>query len=260
MKTNKFYAWMMAATLMVAPIALTSCDNDDDEEEKVKTVIVSFENQALNTDGYWNGDTNGTKSTDEWGGTVYACTYKEGGLTFNTNYNVSDYGSYWMGYAIANRTGKTMADPSTPDQYNTVTGKAHTGSKYCIVQTYGESIDVDVPMGVIIRSLWYTNSAYPVNSFLNGDTYSGGPFEKNDWLKCTVVGTHPDGKTSTVDIDLAKDGDYVKEWKQADLSSLGIVTKLNFVFTGSRTGAYGLNTPAYICIDDVVVEEVKMEY
>ena len=256
MKKNNFWGWMMAAMLIGAPVVLSSCSKDDDEP-KVETTTVSFENQSLNPDGYWNGDTNGTKSTDERGGTVYACTYKEGGLTFNTNLNVSDYGSYWMGYAIANRTGKSMSDPYTPDQYNNVTGTAHTGSKYCIVQTYGETIDVDDPKGVIIRSLWFTNSAYPANSILNGDSYSGGPFEANDWLKCTITGTHVDGTTSTVDIELAKGLDYVKEWKQQSLAALGTVTKLSFAFTGSRTGQYGLNTPAYICIDDIEVEKVK---
>ena len=256
MKMTKIYNWMLAAMLIGIPTTFTSC-SDNDDEEKTEQTTVSFVNQALNPDGYWNGDTNGAKGTDEWGGTVYACTYKEGGLTFNTNYTVSDYGSYWMGYAIANRAGTTMTNPYTADQYNNVTGKAHSGTKYCIVQTYGETIDVDDPKGAIIRSLWFTNSAYPVNSILNGDDISGEKFDKSDWLKCTITGTHLDGTTATVSIDLAKDGSYIKEWTQADLTALGIVTKLSFVFTGSRTGQFGLNTPAYICIDDVIVEKVK---
>ena len=46
----------------------------------------------------------------------------------------------------------------------------------------------------------------------------------------------------------------MKEWKFCDLSSLGQVTKLEFTFSGSRSNAYGLLTPAYICIDDLTIE------
>ena len=62
-------------------------------------------------------------------------------------------------------------------------------------------------------------------------------------------------KTKTVDIKLAENGTYVNSWQWADLSSLGKVVKLEFVFTGSDNGDYGVNTPAYICIDDMAIEK-----
>lgn len=78
-------------------------------------------------------------------------------------------------------------------------------------------------------------------------------FDETDWFKCTVVGKDQFGSTTKVDIDLAKDGDYVKDWRYCDLSKLGKVTELSFEFSGSRTGDWGLNTPAYICIDDIQI-------
>ena len=122
------------------------------------------------------------------------------------------------------------------------------------MQTYGETIDIDNAEGVLIRGLYYTNSSYTANSILNGDSYSGGPFDATDWLTCTITGVSADGSKTTVDIELAKNGSYVKTWEYADLTPLGKVVQLSFAFTGSRTGQYGLNTPAYICVDDIVVE------
>lgn len=260
MKTNKFIG--LAALACGFAMTLASCSSDDDN---TKTYVISFENQALNNDGFWCGTTNGSGVSydDGYGGTTtqYSCSYAETPLTVNNTYSVSSFGyDFWSGFAISNRTATSFdATTLTPDQYNNVAGKAHSGTKFLVAQySYqGEAITVSNTKGVQVKGLWYVNSAYTASSITKGDAYSGGPFAGNDWLKCTITGTKADGTTASVDIDLAKGSDYVKEWKRADLSSLGKVVKLAFTFSGSRTGDYGLNTPAYVCIDDieVVVEQ-----
>lgn len=40
-------------------------------------------------------------------------------------------------------------------------------------------------------------------------------------------------------------------WQGWDLSALGRVNKVRFDFDGSDKGAYGLNTPAYMCLDNI---------
>ena len=80
-----------------------------------------------------------------------------------------------------------------------------------------------------------------------------GKFEPSDWLKCTVTGIKADGTKASVDIELAANGSYVKDWQWADLSSLGKVVSLSFVFSGTKNNAYGLTTPAYMCIDDLTI-------
>ena len=81
-----------------------------------------------------------------------------------------------------------------------------------------------------------------------------GKFEAADWLKCIVTGTHADESTASVEIWLAKDGDYVKDWQWADLSSLGQVTDIRFDFDGTKKNDWGLTTPTYICIDDLTIQ------
>ena len=95
-------------------------------------------------------------------------------------------------------------------------------------------------------------------SVSNGDSYSGPAFEKGDWLMLTITGTHADGTESSVNTMLAdyrsEDAQshyYLGNWQWVDLSTLGKITSLSFNMTGSRTGDYGLNTPAYFCMDNL---------
>ena len=87
-----------------------------------------------------------------------------------------------------------------------------------------------------------------------GDGMSPGKFEKDDWLKCTVTATLADGTTKDVEIYLAKDGDYVKDWQFCDFQSLENVTSLSFAFDSTKKNDYGVTTPTYMCIDDIEFE------
>jgi hypothetical protein len=50
--------------------------------------------------------------------------------------------------------------------------------------------------------------------------------------------------------------DYIiKEWKWVDLTSLGNVDSLVFAMSSSDVGQYGMNTPAYFCIDDLTTTD-----
>lgn len=237
---------IMGATLMTAMTLPVIAQN----------TVVSFENQTLNEDGYWIGEENENGVSDGWGGMTYPCTYEEGGLRFNTSYSVY----YWSGYAISNRT-ETTFENMTPDQYNSAAGKAHSGNNYALVFSYGQTMDVTAENGSLISGLYFTNAAYPLNSVLNGDPYSGDAFTTGDWFMMTVTGYDNNGeKTGTVETYLADyrsenaaDHYYVKDWQWLDLSSLGTVKSISFTLSSSRTGDYGMNTPNYVCIDDVTL-------
>ena len=78
--------------------------------------------------------------------------------------------------------------------------------------------------------------------------------EASSGSACTLIGG------ARLEVPLAKDGDYVKEWKYCDLSdavTFQNITSLSFSFEGSKKNDYGLTTPTYICIDDIEVEYEK---
>jgi hypothetical protein len=244
MKTNK--------VILLSAIALsamfTSCSNEDNaaSDKQVKQqVIISFENQTLNEDGYWCGDTTGV-AFDNWGSTAYACNYVEKGVTLPANYTPA--WSSWTGFAISSRTETTYAQ-ITPDQFNNITGKAHSGKNFCVVYTFGETITLSKP--ATIQGFYYTNDAWTVDAILNGDGMSPGKFEAEDWLKCTVTATLADETTASKDLWLAKDGSFVADWQWADLSDFGKVKALSFSFDSTKKNDWGVTTPTYICIDDL---------
>lgn len=244
MKTNKLL--LMAA---VTCAAFTSCSVEDNSSNHEPTTpvktVASFEYQKLNADGFWCGDETGVQF-DNWGSVAYSCTYEEYGMTLTANYTPA--WASWSGYAISNRTATDFKN-MTPDQFNNITGKAYSGSNFCVVFTFGESIVFKNP--VEIQGFYFTNDAWTVDAILNGDGLTPGKFEQNDFLTCIVTGTKEDGTTTDVKIDLAKNGDYVKDWQWADLTKMGKIVSLSFNFDGSKKNDNGLTTPTYMCIDDL---------
>ena len=264
MKQIKFFG--LAAIVCGMALSMTSCNNGNNDNpilpepapETVKAVL-GFEGATLNADGYWCGDKNG-KKYDSYGSEAFACSYKEGIATFPVNFIPS--WSSWTGFAVSNRTATTYdAKTMTPDQFNNITGKAHGGKNFMVVYTYGEQITFDKP--VKVKGFWYTNEAWTVDAILNGDGMSPGKFEKKDFLTCVIYPTPAEEglmSGARLEVSLAKDGDYVKEWKYCDLSDVTAfhnIKALSFGFEGSKKNDYGLTTPTYICIDDIEVEYEK---
>ena len=251
MKTNKLFG--LAVLACGFALSFTSCTNEDNPVDGKKTATISFENKYLDSDGYWCGDTNG-KLFENYGADAYACSYKEKCATFPVNYTPS--WASWSGFAISNRTETGFKD-LTPDQFNNIAGKAHGGDNYCVIFSYGESIEFNRP--VTLKGFWYTNSAYTANSIANGDDYSS-KFGKDDWFKCVVYPTPADETLlsgARYEISLAKGTDYVKDWQYCDLSGVDAfkdIKSISFGFEGTQKNDYGLTTPTYICIDDIVIE------
>lgn len=244
MKTNKFLNGIMALALIAGSFTVISCDDDDDNVSKL--TVVSFENQKLNSNGYWIGEENGTGVDDGWGGTTYTCTYTENNLTTISLYSVY----YFMGIGISNRTATTFDDATlTPDQYNNVTGKAKTGNNFAVVYGDGSTITVNQINAVNIKGLFFTNSAYVKQVAENGNAYAR-KFDTGDYLKVTITANNGK-KVEFYPVDYRSGKTIVDKWTWLDLSSLGAVKTLTFTFDGTDKGSYGLNTPSYVCIDDV---------
>jgi hypothetical protein len=256
MKTNKFFA--LATIVCGFAMSMTSCNEKDNPVDGEKTTAtIGFEGATLSAQGFWCGEVNDNGIDNGWGGMAYPCIYKESGAEFNTTFSVT----YWSGYAISNRTqtGFAFGDytpEGMPDQFNNVTGKAHGGKNFCVVQTYGETINLN---GATVKGFWYTNSSYTADAYVNGDGMTPGKFEADDWFRCVLYPTPVEGVGGArYEIYLAKDGDYVKDWQYCDLSNVDAfknIKSISFAFEGTKANDWGVTTPAYICIDDIEIEK-----
>ena len=113
-----------------------------------------------------------------------------------------------------------------------------------------------VKEGEVVSGFYVTNSAYAYTSMQYGDSYAR-KFIYGDWFKLTITGVDAAGEsTGSVDFYLAdlRNDDFayiINTWRWVDLTSLGQVKRLEFALSSSDTGQWGMNTPAYFCLDNL---------
>ncbi len=94
--------------------------------------------------------------------------------------------------------------------------------------------------------------ATPLKDVANGNGYF-------TLLAYGFNGDAPTNDGEPVEIDLARYINHlpvvapVTSWTYFDLSDLGTVTRIEFNLVGNDSGDYGLNTPAYVCMDNISV-------
>lgn len=162
-------------------------------------------------------------------------------------------GCYWGGgIAISNYIESDISKGSYNIQLSVPVSNG--SSNFAVV--YGDYTYIYFNDGKsrVVKSMDVCPTTYFLNSAMLGDGFSmplkGDP---NAWFKVTVVADDDDD--NSIDFYLCKNGVVQQGWENVDLSSLGAVTMLTFYFSGSDTGTWGLNTPAYFAFDNVNVGE-----
>jgi len=211
--------------------------------------VASFDALALDSASYWNGsDLSGA--------------YVEEGFNFGNYYDTAWYS--WSGFAVSNVMDNTTE--GWVNQYGVSAGLANSGDNFAVA-TFGASISSEAR---VVDGFYITNSTYAALSMLNGDDFAkkfgGETGDESDWFKLSVIGKLDSVITDTVDFYLAdfrfedNTEDYiVTDWTWLDLNTLGNVTEISFAWSSSDNGDWGMNTPAYFCMDDITVNTVGIE-
>ena len=109
------------------------------------------------------------------------------------------------------------------------------------------------PVGVYVNL-----NSYTYYSLECGDSFARA-FTNGDKFTLTVHGVAADDSEKTVETTLGSysNGDLTlsRGWKYVDLTSLGAVNELYFTLDSTDSGDYGMNTPAYFCLDKLMVRE-----
>lgn len=149
----------------------------------------------------------------------------------------------------------------------------HSGSNFGVVYGYKDSYNsqwMDQPKFSLNKEsalvgLWYCNSSYVYGVMTNGNKFgnigvAGSMSETNGYFEVILECYDEDGQLVATKTQLL--ADYrsghtevvpVTTWTYWPINVDGVKT-VKFNFTGSDSGAYGLNTPAYLCIDDIVIK------
>jgi hypothetical protein len=164
------------------------------------------------------------------------------------------------------------------NQYSAYAGGGYGGEgNYGVGFTHGVTlpgvnIDPDdtritLPAGLEPVSMDVTNTTYAAQSMLHGDVFAkrfGGPTGSDpDYFRLRVLGYDAAGELAgSVEFYLAdyrfadNQNDYlVSDWQLVDLASLRgrDVRSLSFNLESSDTGFFGVNTPAYFALDNLLL-------
>lgn len=240
--------YFLPALLFACVIAIASPSASVSAEQ-----VVDFEDLILTPESFYNG-------SDGAGG------FTSQGAFFNNSFNPTF--NSWSGWSYSNTTDTTT--PGFLNQFSAITGSGFGGSSnYGVAFTFdpGSSF-INLPNGKTTKSVQITNTTYAVLSMLNGDQFAkkfgGVSGDDPDFFLLTITGLNATNQTvGTVDFYLAdyrfndNSQDYIVDsWETVDLSSITGATKLSFAVTSSDIGSFGLNTPAYFAVDNLVLKSV----
>ncbi|MDR2065930.1 MAG: DUF4465 domain-containing protein [Prevotellaceae bacterium] len=226
--------------------------------------ILTFENAELNEDGILREGTLAGEDDYEMGHFWEA--YSDAGITFKSY--VATMFTFWCGFEISNNHDMTTAGYTNDASVYHESG--HSGSKFAVCYNGGSSMMgpgyesefyVADSSNKVFDHVYLTNSTYAALEMLNGGFGKQFSYADHDWFKLIIKGFDSSGtEKGSVEFYLAdfrteNSGGIVTEWTKVDLKPLGAVQKLQFSLSSSDTGLYGMNTPAYFCLDDLAIRK-----
>jgi hypothetical protein len=207
-----------------------------------QSVVADFENLSLPTNTFYLNT-----SGNDW-------------QTANAEFRYDYQSSFWTGgYAYTNKK-----DSSTAGFTNLYGCKAFNGynnSNYYVTAQPDAFIKLKSPNNGV-SGFYVTNSTYAYKSMKNGDSFAkkfgGATGNDPDFFLLTVRG-YINGvmKQDSVNFYLAdfrnsnNSLDYIVDnWQWVNTSSLNQVDSIKFILRSSDNGQFGMNTPAFFCLDN----------
>lgn len=231
---------------------LASCD-DSENENKVKTATVTFEGT------YWDAFIDNTQyggpllygsmaSAYRW---VDEDTQLSGGMT---NAWGGQFGFSEGGIAISNYVSNDFEHHNNFN-YQLEAPSVIGGKNFAIVYCATQDNKLTTLYFLnnkphVIRSMQICPSTYLIGAATFGTDFSKALTNEDDFLTLHI--TADNGKT--IEAKLVEKGQIQTSWKEISLAELGAVRSISFSMTGSDSSEWGLNTPAYFAIDNIVIE------
>jgi hypothetical protein len=200
---------------------------------------------------------------DYWnrGSKVFREEYISKTVKFPSKFTVSPSYNYWSsGFAISNSTD-SITEGFT-NLYSSASGKgALKSSNYAI--SNGDNYIISPYVGIAdigmrAKGIWINNATYPYFSMLKGDgfgkKFGGQTGNDSDYFRVIIKGYWDFDSVVFYLADFRNtdnNKDYIiKDWTYVNLSKLGVFDTLTFRLESSDVGQFGMNTPAFFCIDN----------
>lgn len=213
----------------------------DDDEESIDSQCFNFIHSSMSSYSTWWGFT-ASNSADN---------------SVRDNYVTYQYSNMAKGGIALNDDGSVKMDEFgapvvSADMPYLVAFYSPFMSRRPVTMTFEDSKSYEA-VGVYVSL-----NSWTFYSLLYGDSFARA-FTNGDKYTLTIHGVAPDETEKEVEVTLGSfsNGDLTasKGWKYVDLTSLGVVNELYFTIKSTDSGAYGDNTPAYFCLDKLMVKE-----
>lgn len=194
--------------------------------------------------------------------------FTDGLAYFPCVYDSSGGYNFWSyGFAYSNMTDSITS--GFINQYSAKAAKGFAGSNNYVV-AYGSSNIIRLSgaaQGKAMLGTYITNNTYAYNSMRNGDAFSKKfKATDKDYFRLDVFGYRSGTRTKDSVIFYLADfrntdttkNYIVKDWQWVDLSKLGKIDSLEFRLQSSDNGSFGMNTPAYFCLDNFMTNETGL--
>lgn len=241
---------------MVAIMATSTVISQDSGD------TLSFESFNLNSSDYFNG----VEGVND---------FNIGDINLSNSYTLESWGDNWGGFAVSKVQDITTA--GFGNQYAAFTnGGANGSEKYGIYFTGYTPQKIEFTTVRTLKSIQVTNTTYAAISMRDGD-FAGKQFGSpndaygdpdgtngEDWflLKIIPLDENDDLVGDTIEFYLADyrfaddNDDYIiNAWETINFPNDLVAKKLTFELSSSDNGDWGMNTPSYFALDNLVSEE-----
>ena len=175
----------------------------------------------------------------------------------------------WRGWSISNTTDTET--PGVSNQYSAKPGGgAENSETYALAFTADNHVILHLQgaaVGKPVTGFYVANNTYAYESMRNGDSFAkrfGGVTGNDPDFFLLTIRKYLNGLLSEAskEIYLAdyrfadNAADFIADtWLYVDFSDMGQADSLHFVLTSSDNGAFGMNTPAYFCLDRLTTSD-----
>lgn len=214
--------------------------------------VADFENLTLSSESYWDG----SDLSGQHNNSIFSSSFSSGDYQFHNAYDTT-YGAvygYWSsGWSYSNITDSTTS--GSTNQYSAKAGSGWGLSANYAIGKPNSTIVFNNPDGLSIN---ITNSTYAANSMRDGDAFAKKFTNADqDYFKLHIYGYYNGSISDSTEFYLAdfthadSTLDYiVKDWQHVELLP-GPYDSVSFDLSSSDVGTFGMNTPAYFCVDNI---------
>lgn len=269
MKKKSFTFWV---AIFLVTLALAQ------PEHSGETIVSDFHNLTLAPESFWNGaDGTGMFTSGlvrfyndhnpdwgVWSGWAYSNVSDNETPGFMNQYGAITGGAFGKSEKYhPHIKGVTIPTPIAGSGDHAGYSANNAEGIYALAYNPG-SLTFTEPEPHLVSGFYVTNSTYTALSMRDGDDFSkkfgGEDGNDPDWFRLSVWGMLNGIATDTIHFYLAdyrfenKEENYIIDsWEWLELTSLGKVDSLLFSLSSSDVGAWGMNTPAYFCVDHIHV-------